>query len=281
MQTHQITYNLPRNLLHFAAIGLIAFAASTHTVGLPQRGICAHRGASATHPENTLAAFREAIRLGAHMVEFDVYLTKDKHPVVIHDPTLDRTTDGKGRVNEAKFKAVRKLDAGSWKGASFKDERVPTLAEALEIMPRNIWLNVHLKEGRECGEIAARAIVKADRLHQAFLACSADAAAGARAVAPGIMICNMDRQGGSVAYVDDTIAKGAQYIQLAGTPADQLPPLVEKLKANKIRINYYGRETKEDQRALFKAGVDFPLANDVASALGVAAEFGITPCVSK
>lgn len=281
MQMHQTIHTLFLIVSRCAAIGLFAFAASAQPVELPQRGVCAHRGASATHPENTLAAFREAIRLGAHMIEFDVYLTKDKHPVVIHDPTLDRTTDGKGPVSDAKFKNVRKLDAGSWKNTAFKDERVPTLEEALEIMPQNIWLNVHLKEGRECGEIAARAIVKADWLHQAFLACNADAAAGARAVAPGILICNMDRQGGTVAYVDDTIAKGAQFIQLAGTPVDQLPPLVEKLKANKIHINYYGRENKEDQRALFKAGVDFPLANDVASALSIATEFGIAPCVQK
>jgi glycerophosphoryl diester phosphodiesterase len=250
-------------------------------VQLPQRGVCAHRGASAKHPENTLAAFREAIRLGAHMIEFDVYLTKDKHPVIIHDPTLDRTTNGTGRVSDASFEDVRKLDAGSWKDASFMGERVPTLEEALEIMPRNIWLNVHLKEGRECGAIAAAAIVKADRLHQAFLACNADAAAGACGVAPGIMICNMDRQGGSMAYVDDTVAKGAQFIQLAGTPVDQLPPLIEKLKANKIRINYYGREGTDDLRVLFKAGVDFPLANDIASALSVAAAFGIAPNEQK
>lgn len=281
MQMHQTIRNVLFGGLRFATVVLIAVAARAEPVELPQRGVCAHRGASATHPENTLAAFREAIRLGAHMIEFDVYLTKDKQPIVIHDPTLDRTTDGKGPVSDAKFKAVRKLDAGSWKDTSFKDERVPTLEEALEIMPRNIWLNVHLKEGRECGEIAARAIVKADRLHQAFLACNAEAAAGARAVVPEILVCNMDRQGGSMTYVDDTIAKGAQFIQLAGTPDDQLPPLVEKLKANKIRINYYGRESTDDLRALYKVGVDFPLANDVASALSVAAEFGIAPCVSK
>lgn len=281
MLTHQTFHKSPHRLSRCAALGLLAFAATAQTVELPQRGVCAHRGASATHPENTLAAFREAIRLGAHMIEFDVYLTKDKHPVVIHDPTLDRTTDGEGRVSDASFKDVRKLDAGSWKDVSFKEERVPTLEEVLEIMPRTIWLNVHLKEGRECGEIAAQAIVKADRLHQAFLACNADAATGARGVAPGVMICNMDRQGGSVAYVDDTIAKGAQFIQLALTPADQLPTLVEKLKANKIRINYYGRESADDLRALFRAGVDFPLANDVASALSVAAEFGIAPYMSK
>ena len=68
-------------------------------VEMPSRGICAHRGASDTHPENTLAAFREAIRLGAHMIEFDVALTKDDQLVLMHDSTLDRTTNGKGPVS--------------------------------------------------------------------------------------------------------------------------------------------------------------------------------------
>lgn len=260
-----------------ALLAGLAAAESQSAPGMPERGICAHRGASATHPENTLAAFREAIRLGAHMIEFDVYLTKDKQPVVVHDPTVDRTTDGAGKVSDLTLEEIKKLDAGSWKGASFAGERVPTLDEALEVMPRTVWLNVHLKEGGECGEAAARAIAKADRLHQAFLACSAEAAEAARAAAPGILICNMERQGGSEVYVDDTIARGAAFIQIFATPVDRLPPLVAKLKARNIRINYYGQESAEMQRGLFKAGVDFPLANDLAAALRVAAEFGIAP----
>ena len=72
----------------------------TKNSALPSMGICAHRGAMETHPENTIAAFEEAIRLGAQMIEFDVRLTKDNIPVVIHDDTVDRTTDGSGPVKQ-------------------------------------------------------------------------------------------------------------------------------------------------------------------------------------
>jgi glycerophosphoryl diester phosphodiesterase len=151
------------------------------------------------------------------------------------------------------------------------------LDETLDIMPRDIWLNVHLKEGRECGEAAARAIAKADRLHQAFLACNASAADGARAAVPDMLICNMERQGGAVAYVDGTIAQKAQFIQLTAAPAGELPGLVAKAKAHGIRVNYFGQEKPDQLRALFAAGVEFPLANDVAAALRVAKECGIEP----
>ena len=66
---------------------------------MPTKGICAHRGASVSHPENTLAAFKEAIRLGAHMIELDLALRRTMH-WVLHDSTLDRTTDGKGLVSD-------------------------------------------------------------------------------------------------------------------------------------------------------------------------------------
>jgi glycerophosphoryl diester phosphodiesterase len=78
---------------------------------MPSRGICAHRGASDTHPENTLAAFREAIRLGVHMIEFDVALSKDGQLVLMHDTTVDRTTDGDGPVSELTLAELKKLDA--------------------------------------------------------------------------------------------------------------------------------------------------------------------------
>jgi len=67
---------------------------------LPQRGICAHRGANNTHPENTIAAFKEAIRLGAHMIEFDVQMSKDSVLVIMHDKTVDRTTNGHGLISD-------------------------------------------------------------------------------------------------------------------------------------------------------------------------------------
>ena len=79
---------------------------------MPTRGICAHRGASDSHPENTIAAFREAIRLGAHMIELDVTLSSDGKLVLMHDHTVDRTTDGNGRVEELTLADLKKLDAG-------------------------------------------------------------------------------------------------------------------------------------------------------------------------
>ena len=91
----------------------------------------AHRGASAYAPENTLAAFDEAIRLGAAAIEFDVRVTADGVPVVLHDETVDRTTNGHGRVSELTRLDLMRLDAGSWKHPRFAGTRIPRLDEAL------------------------------------------------------------------------------------------------------------------------------------------------------
>jgi glycerophosphoryl diester phosphodiesterase len=105
----------------------------------------AHRGSSASHPENTLAALRAAIAAGADSVEFDVRLSADGHPVVIHDEEVDRTTDGAGEVASLSLAEIRGLDAGAWKGADFVGERVPTLAEALDVLVAAPRINMELK----------------------------------------------------------------------------------------------------------------------------------------
>ncbi len=262
-------------------VGVLASPADAFSgganVALPERGLCAHRGAMATHPENTLAAFREAIRHGAHMIEFDVRLTRDNELVLMHDATVDRTTDGEGAVAEMTFAEIRALDAGGWKGEAFRGEKVPALREALRVMPDNVWLNVHLKGGEELGRRAAEEVAREGRLHQAFLACEADAARGARSVAPEIMICNMDRADDGWEYVRGTIAMKAEFIQLRGPIRPEFAEYVEALKKRGVRVNHFGGETPEDFRALFGYGVDFPLADDIADAMQVAAEFGIEP----
>lgn len=95
--------------------------------------VIAHRGASSDAPENTMAAFERALELGADGFEFDVQLTSDGHPVVVHDTMLDRTTNGTGPVFHASLAEVRSLDAGSWFGPDFAGERVPTLEEVLAL----------------------------------------------------------------------------------------------------------------------------------------------------
>jgi glycerophosphoryl diester phosphodiesterase len=93
--------------------------------------VIGHRGASGYAPENTVASFEHALGLGAKGVEFDVRMTADGVPVVLHDSTLDRTTSGKGPVAEHTWTDLLQLDAGSWKHPRFAGTRVPSLQEAL------------------------------------------------------------------------------------------------------------------------------------------------------
>jgi glycerophosphoryl diester phosphodiesterase len=100
--------------------------------------IYAHRGSSALHPENTLRAFRHALELGVDGIELDVHTTIDGVPVVIHDRDVERTTDGLGYVDEIPLKRLRTFDAGD-------GERVPTLAEVLELVGTAAHLDVEIK----------------------------------------------------------------------------------------------------------------------------------------
>ncbi len=106
--------------------------------------IFAHRGASAHAPENTLAAFRLAVELGADAIELDAKLTSDGEVVVIHDQTLERTTGVSGRVNESSLVELRRLDAGSFFSAKFAGERIPTLAEVFATVGKKIFINVEI-----------------------------------------------------------------------------------------------------------------------------------------
>jgi glycerophosphoryl diester phosphodiesterase len=105
----------------------------------------AHRGASGSFPENTLSSFRAAIDVGAEMCELDVALTRDQVAVVIHDDTVDRTTDGQGEVAAMTLAEMKQLDAGAWFDPKFIGERVPTLDEVFEAAKGRCGLNIELK----------------------------------------------------------------------------------------------------------------------------------------
>ncbi len=109
--------------------------------------IIAHRGSAGTHPENTMEAFYEAERVKADGIELDVQLTRDGEIVVIHDETVDRTTNGKGFVKDYTFKDIQKLQANyKYKSKLFKKNRVPSLREVFQWMKGNELLcNIELK----------------------------------------------------------------------------------------------------------------------------------------
>ncbi len=111
---------------------------------LPKPLLLAHRGASAYAPENTLAAFELALQQGAHGVELDAKLSADNQIVVMHDFRVDRTTDGSGRVNELPLAALRELDAGVRSIETYHGEKIPTLAETLEVLGDQAIVNIEL-----------------------------------------------------------------------------------------------------------------------------------------
>lgn len=107
----------------------------------------AHRGDSGNFPENTAAAFRAAADAGADMCELDVQATRDGAVVVMHDDSVDRTTDGAGAVAALTLAEMKRLDAGSWRGERFAGERVPTLEEVFAAVGGRLGLNIEIKEG--------------------------------------------------------------------------------------------------------------------------------------
>jgi glycerophosphoryl diester phosphodiesterase len=138
--------------------------------------VIAHRGASGHAPENTMAAFKKAVAMGATFIETDLQMSRDARFVAIHDTTVNRTTNGQGIVHDMPLSELHKLDAGSWFGSEFVGERVPTLEELLvfskkndvvfylELKPQGSWGGEHALIGalRESGEIPRTVVISFD-----------------------------------------------------------------------------------------------------------------------
>ena len=113
--------------------------------------VIAHRGWSGSYPENTLIGMREAIKLGCHMIEFDVALTADRRMIIIHDDTLSRTTSGIGPVKDLTFRELRALDAGSWFHPRYTGAKLPALDEIL-LISRGSGIQVNIEIKNACWE---------------------------------------------------------------------------------------------------------------------------------
>lgn len=111
----------------------------------PYPRLCAHRGLSQACPENTLPAFAAAIACGVHEIEFDLWTSRDGVPVVCHDHSVDRTTDGKGSIAELDWDDIRRLDAGVRFGSAWGGTRIPRLEEVLELADGRVGLNIHIQ----------------------------------------------------------------------------------------------------------------------------------------
>jgi len=123
--------------------------------------VIAHRGNSGPAPACTMEAIRQAVELGAYMIELDVRLSSDGIPVIIHNSTVDETTDGSGAVSSFSLAQLKKLDAGSWKDKRYAGERIPTLMEVLEYSSGKVYLSLDLKDEATVPALV-RAVQEAD-----------------------------------------------------------------------------------------------------------------------
>jgi len=219
--------------------------------------VIAHRGASGNAPENTLAAFRKAIALGASFIETDLQLSRDARFVAIHDATVNRTTNGQGAVHDMTLADLRKLDAGSWFGSEFAGERIPTLEEILEfskkndvvfyleIKPGGSWGGEHALIGslRESGEIQRTVVISFDPSIVLSL----------RKIEPTLMT-GLLYDGQIENPLDKAVAIGARQLVVRGDLVT--PALISEAKKKDLQVVCWTVNHPAHMRLLAVAGVD-------------------------
>jgi glycerophosphoryl diester phosphodiesterase len=218
-----------------------------------------HRGASGACPENTLAAFRKAIDLGADMVELDCQLTRDGEVVVIHDEALDRTTSGRGPVSERTLTEIRALDAGSWFSRAFAGERVPTLVEVVECLRGKVTLNLEMKGDADPGrlEVQCLGILRSLRFFEATVFSSFSA----RRVR---MLRELSAEARIGVLIEDPSGWPAALALAAELGAEALhperrlakPPAVTEAHAHGLELRVWPVNRTAEMESLFAMGVD-------------------------
>ena len=223
----------------------------------------AHRGASGNYPENTLLAFQKALEIGVDEIELDLYMTKDDHLIIMHDSTVDRTTDGTGAIADLTLAEIKALDAGGPFGEQFRGERVPTWEEALELVQGKVGLNVHLKEGGNPDGHYERKVAKAlddfRMVEDSIMTCS-DASVGIFAEIDPRIECRIFRANRSPEeYIRKSVEMGLRTMQPGRDITTQ--DFVQKAHAAGRIVHVFYADTPEDMRAYIEIGVDGILTN--------------------
>lgn len=217
--------------------------------------VIAHRGASSYAPENTFAAFDLAIRLGVRHIELDVEATSDGHIVVIHDDAVDRTTDGSGPVTSHTLAALRALDAGSWFGAQFAGERIPSFDEVLSRYKGRVHIHTEIK-----GRSTYLSQRTADLVRQHGMVEQVTITSFQKARLEEIRACAPELPAGwLVAEVSDTTIAQARELGLCQIcpRADSITEeLVRRLHAAGFVVRAWGVATEALMRQVAQAGAD-------------------------
>lgn len=244
---------------------------------LPQPVIFAHRGASAHAPENTLVAFELALAENADAIELDAKLSADGHLVVIHDPTVDRTTDGHGRVNNLSFTELRSLDAGSFFSEKYRGEKIPSLDEVFEAVGRRTFINVELTNYYSPHDQLVETVcmlVKKFELQKRVLFSSffASNLSKARAHLPEVPRGLLAFNGWLGAWARSFGFAFGNYQALHPNLNDVTSQQVQRVHRLQRRIHVWTVNAAEDMRRLFQWGVDGIFTDDPALAVQVRSE---------
>jgi len=239
--------------------------------------ILGHRGAKSYAPENTLAAFLRALDQGAHGVELDAKLSADGVVVVHHDETVNRTTNGKGRVGQLSLAQLRELDAGSFFSEKFRGEKIPTLEEVFESIGRRAVINVELTNyfsprdalvEKTC-DLIRRHALQERILFSSFNAGNLQQAARFLPEVPRGLLA----RGGIVGLWARSFGFNfGDYAALHPYITDVTHQEVQRVHRLKRRINVWTSNSEEDTRRLISWGVDGIITDDPLTTMRVARE---------
>jgi glycerophosphoryl diester phosphodiesterase len=243
--------------------------------------VIAHRGSSSLAPQNTLAAFESAWRSGADSIEIDIQLDADGAPVVIHDDTVDATTNGSGAVAEMHSDELRRLDAGSWFSPAYAGQRIPTFDEVLELLVarEGIELLLELKGDWDAAgvQVAVDAICRAGLTHRVLAqSFSRETVASLRDVAPEM------RRGLLVFEVDHTLLDVcAELGVVACNPHGGLllddQTLLPRLQAAGVQVMVWTANEPEHWALLVEARVDAIITDRPDALVGWLSATGAAP----
>ncbi|MBQ7335898.1 MAG: hypothetical protein IJW92_05455 [Clostridia bacterium] len=229
--------------------------------------LCAHRGFSTVAPENSMPAFGAAVALGAEEIEFDLWSTKDGVLVSCHDETLDRVSDGSGKIGEHTYEELLQLDFGIKHGEKFKGLKIPTFEEILQKFAGRVIMNIHVKiwdvnaKNPMVEEIVAL-IRKYDcEQHIYFMTTNDEIIKRVMEYAPDLRVCvGWDGNKAPMSIVDRAIALGAYKVQLFKPYFNQ--ESIDKAHAHGILCNVFWADDPDEARHYLEMGVDTVLTND-------------------
>lgn len=229
--------------------------------------LCAHRGFSTVAPENSMPAFGAAVALGAEEIEFDLWRTKDGVLVSCHDGSLDRVSNGTGKIYDYAYAELLALDFGVKHGEAFKGLQIPTFEEILQKFAGRVVMNIHVKiwdvnDPQPMIEEIVALVRKYDcQGHVYFMTTSDEIIRRAMAYAPDIPCCvGWDGNKDPMSMVDRAIALGAKKIQLFKPYFNE--ETVRRAKIHGIRCNVFWADDPDEAKRYLDMGIDTVLTND-------------------